>query len=115
MTAHGPGSHGVAKAELNDQFAHVGRALANPHRVELLDLLAQGERSVEVLASRAHITVGLASAHLQVLRRSGLVIGRREGTRIVYRLTGDDVLELPTTVRSVATARIADAERAVGR
>jgi rhodanese-related sulfurtransferase/DNA-binding transcriptional ArsR family regulator len=102
----------AAKDELHAQFARVGRALANPHRVELLDLLAQGERSVEVLATRAAITVGLASSHLQALRRAGLVITRRDRTRIVYRLSGDDVYELLAAVRSVATGRIADAELA---
>jgi rhodanese-related sulfurtransferase/DNA-binding transcriptional ArsR family regulator len=102
----------AAKDELDAQFARVGRALANPHRVELLDLLAQGERSVEVLATRAAITVGLASSHLQALRRAGLVTTRRDRTRIVYRLSGDDVYELLAAVRSVATGRIADAELA---
>jgi len=102
----------AAKDELHAQFARVGRALANPHRVELLDLLAQGERSVEVLATRAAITVGLASSHLQALRRAGLVTTRRDRTRIVYRLSGDDVYELLAAVRSVATGRIADAELA---
>jgi rhodanese-related sulfurtransferase len=101
-----------AKDELHEQFARIGRALANPHRVEILDLLAQGERSVEVLAARAAISVGLASAHLQALRRAGLVASRRDGTRILYRLAGDDVYELLAAVRSVATGRLADAERA---
>jgi rhodanese-related sulfurtransferase/DNA-binding transcriptional ArsR family regulator len=103
--------HG-AKDDLHEHFARIGRALGNPHRVELLDLLAQGERSVEVLAARATISVGLASAHLQALRRAGLVVSRRDGTRIVYRLAGDDVYELLAAVRSVATGRIADAELA---
>jgi rhodanese-related sulfurtransferase/DNA-binding transcriptional ArsR family regulator len=102
----------AARDELHEQFARIGRALANPHRVEILDLLAQGERSVEVLAARAGISVGLASAHLQGLRRAGLVVSRRDGTRILYRLAGDDVYELLAAVRSVATGRIADAERA---
>jgi rhodanese-related sulfurtransferase/DNA-binding transcriptional ArsR family regulator len=102
----------AAKDELHAQFARVGRALGNAHRVELLDLLAQGERSVEVLAARATISVGLASAHLQALRRAGLVVSRRDGTRIVYRLAGDDVYELLAAVRSVSTGRIADAELA---
>ncbi len=102
----------TAKDELHEQFARIGRALGNPHRVEILDLLAQGERSVEVLAARAAISVGLASAHLQALRRAGLVVARRDGTRIVHRLAGDDVYELLAAVRSVATARIADADRA---
>jgi rhodanese-related sulfurtransferase/DNA-binding transcriptional ArsR family regulator len=102
----------AAKDELHEQFARVGRALGNPHRVELLDLLAQGERSVEVLAARASISDGLASAHLQALRRAGLVVARRDRTRILYRLAGDDVYELLAAVRAVATGRLADAERA---
>jgi len=93
----------AAKDELHEQFARIGRALGNPHRVELLDLLAQGERSVEVLAARASISVGLASAHLQALRRAGLVVSRRDGTRILYRLAGDDVYELLVAVRTVGT------------
>ena len=102
----------AAKDDLHAQFAQIGRALANPHRVELLDLLAQGERSVEVLATRASISVGLASAHLQALRRAGLVVARRDGTSIVNRLAGDYVYELLTAVRAGATGRILDAERA---
>jgi rhodanese-related sulfurtransferase/DNA-binding MarR family transcriptional regulator len=102
----------AAKDELHEQFARIGRALANPHRVEILDLLAQGERSVEVLAARAAISVGLASAHLQDLRRAGLVVSRRDATRILYRLAGDDVYQLLAAVRAVATGRLADAERA---
>lgn len=102
----------AAQDELHAHFAQMGRALANPHRVEVLDLLAQGERSVEVLAARAAISVGLASAHLQALRRAGLVVSRRDGTRILYRLAGDDVYALLAAVRAVATGRIAGADRA---
>jgi rhodanese-related sulfurtransferase len=102
----------AAKDELHEQFARIGRALGNPHRVELLDLLAQGERGVELLAARAAMSVGLTSAHLQALRRAGLVVSRRDGTRILYRLAGDNVYELLAAVRTVATGRIADADRA---
>src|SRR5450759_2447118 len=102
----------AAKDDLHEQFARIGRPPANPHRGEMLDLLAQGERSVEVLAERAAISVGLASAHLQALRRAGLIVSRRDGTRILYRLAGDDVYALLTAVRTVATGRLADAERA---
>jgi rhodanese-related sulfurtransferase len=112
VTSGGRAGARAAKDALNAQFAHVGKALANAHRVEMLDLLAQGERSVEALAARAGIAVTLASAHLQVLRRAGLITSRRESTRIVNRLAGDDVIELLAAVRSVATSRIADAERA---
>ena len=104
----------AAKNELHDAFAQVGKALANGHRIELLDLLAQGERSVEVLATRADISVALASAHLQGLRRAGLVTSRREGNRILYRLADDDVYALLASLRTVAS-RLGEAERAAVR
>jgi rhodanese-related sulfurtransferase/DNA-binding transcriptional ArsR family regulator len=104
----------AAKNELHDAFAQVGKALANGHRIELLDLLAQGERSVEVLASRAEISVALASAHLQALRRAGLVMARRDGNRILHRLADDDVYALLVSLRTVAS-RLGDAERAAAR
>jgi rhodanese-related sulfurtransferase/DNA-binding transcriptional ArsR family regulator len=104
----------AAKNELHDAFAQVGKALANGHRIELLDLLAQGERSVEVLASRADISVALASAHLQALRRAELVASRRDGNRILYRLADDDVYALLASVRTVAS-RLGEAERAARR
>ena len=104
----------AAKNELHDAFAQVGKALANGHRIELLDLLAQGERSVEVLASRADISLALASAHLQGLRRAGLVAARRDGNRILYRLAGDDVYSLLASLRTVAS-RLGEAERAAVR
>lgn len=104
----------VAKNELHDAFAQVGKALANGHRIELLDLLAQGERSVEVLATRADISIALASAHLQGLRRAGLVTSRRSGNRILYRLADDDVYVLLASVRTVAS-RLGVAERAAAR
>ncbi len=102
----------AAKDELHEVFARVGKALANGHRVEMLDLLAQGERSVESLAGAAAISIGLASAHLQTLRAAGLVTSRRDGNRILYRISGEDAYALLTALRAVATNRIADAERA---
>ena len=102
----------AAKDHLNEQFARVGKAFASPRRVEILDLLAQGERSVEALATRAEIGVGLASAHLQVLRRAGLIVARREGTRIFYRLAGDDAYHLLVAVRTFAADRLAETDRA---
>ena len=104
----------AAKNELHDAFARVAKALANGHRIELLDLLAQGERSVEVLASRADVSVALASAHLQALRRAGLVTARRDGNRILYRLASDDVYGLLASLRTVSS-RLGDAERAAAR
>jgi rhodanese-related sulfurtransferase/DNA-binding transcriptional ArsR family regulator len=104
----------AAKNELHDAFAQVGKALANGHRIELLDLLAQGARSVEALASRADISVALASAHLQALRRAGLVASRREGNFVLYRLADDDVYALLTSLRTVAS-RLGEADRAAQR
>lgn len=101
-----------AKDALNEQFARIGKAFASPRRVEIVDLLAQGERSVEALAGRAEITVGLASAHLQVLRRAGLIVARREGTRVIYRLAGDDVYRLLAAIREFAADRLAETARA---
>ena len=94
------------KAALFEEFARVGKALANGKRLELLDLLAQGERSVEALAAAAGLGLTTASAHLQTLRQAGLVATRREGTRIFYGLAGPDVLALFGLLRSVAQDRV---------
>jgi rhodanese-related sulfurtransferase/DNA-binding MarR family transcriptional regulator len=102
----------AAKHELFDRLAEVGRALAGGSRLLMLDVLAQGERSVEHLADAAGLSVANASQHLQVLRRAGLVETRREGTRVVYRLAGEEVLRLWVAVREVAGARVGDVERA---
>jgi rhodanese-related sulfurtransferase/DNA-binding transcriptional ArsR family regulator len=98
----------AAKAELFDSLARVGSALGSGKRLELLDLLAQGERSVEALARAAGLGVTTASAHLQSLRHAGLVSTRREGTRIHYRLAGPDVAALYAALRDVAAAHSAD-------
>lgn len=100
------------KTALFDQFARVGKALASGKRLELLDLLAQGERSVEALARAADLGVTSASAHLQILRQAHLVTTRRDGTRILYRLAGRDVAELLARVREVAHSRLPDVEAA---
>jgi rhodanese-related sulfurtransferase/DNA-binding transcriptional ArsR family regulator len=94
----------AAKAELFDSLARVGKALGSGKRLELLDLLAQGERSVEALAHAAGLGLTTASAHLQTLRQAGLVATRREGTRIHYRLAGRDVAALYARLRDVAAA-----------
>ncbi|MEA5453762.1 metalloregulator ArsR/SmtB family transcription factor [Sinomonas sp. JGH33] len=96
----------AAKAALFEEFARVGKALANGKRLELLDLLAQGERSVEALAAAAGLGLSTASAHLQTLRQAGLVTTRREGTKIYYDTAGDDVMRLFELVRSVAQERV---------
>ncbi|URM88969.1 metalloregulator ArsR/SmtB family transcription factor [Streptomyces sp. MRC013] len=91
-----------AKAQLYDAFAASGKALASGKRLELLDLLAQGERTVEALARAAGLNLTTASAHLQTLKQAGFVATRREGVRIHYRLAGDDVARLFALLRKVA-------------
>jgi rhodanese-related sulfurtransferase len=101
------------KDQLFEQFARVGGALANGHRIELLDVLAQAERSVEELATETALTIANASQHLQVLRRAGLVETRREGTRVLYRLAGPEVFALWQAVRAAGEARLAEIDRVV--
>src|SRR6185437_10173885 len=79
------------KMALYEQFARVGKALANPARLELLDLLAQGERSVEDLAQTAQMKISNTSAQLRTLAGAGLVASRRDGVRIYYRLASPEV------------------------
>jgi len=102
----------AGKDALNEEFARIAKAFASPRRVELLELLAQGERSVETLAAEAGMSITSSSAHLQVLRRACLVGTRREGTRVFYRLAGDDVYRLLADVRSLAYERLAEVDRA---
>ena len=101
-----------AKTALYEQFARVGKGLSSPKRLELLDLLSQGERSVESLATEAGLGVSTASMHLQALKESGLVVTRRTGTTIRYRLKGEDIAALFAMLRNVATSNLAEAERA---
>jgi rhodanese-related sulfurtransferase len=102
----------IRKAELFDGFAQVGKALGSPKRLELLDLLAQGERSVEVLAERAGLGLTTASNHLQILRQAGLVSTRKAGTKVYYRLSGADVAALWAHLRDVASTHLAKVDRA---
>jgi len=97
---------------LYDQFARVGKALASGKRLELLDLLAQGERDVASLAAAADLGLTTASAHLQTLRQANLVTTRRDGTRILYRLAGADVAQLYARLRDVAQSHLPDVEAA---
>jgi rhodanese-related sulfurtransferase len=110
MVVTGMGDRGT-KAALFDGFARVGKALASGRRIELLDVLANGERSVEVLAGEAGLSVANASQHLQVLRQAGLVASRREGTSVHYRLAGPEVFELWRALRTLAASRLAEVER----
>lgn len=102
----------AAKTALFEQVARVGKALSSGKRLELVDLLAQGERTVEALASAAGLGVSTASAHLQTLKHANLVATRREGTKIYYRLAGTDVAALYALVRTVASAHLPDVETA---
>ena len=98
---------------LFEELAVVGKAFANEKRLQLLGVLTQGERTVDVLARTVELGVTTVSSHLQVLKLSGLVTSRREGTRVFYQLAGDDVAALFVALRSVASRRSANVERAV--
>jgi DNA-binding transcriptional ArsR family regulator/rhodanese-related sulfurtransferase len=100
------------KDALFDHLARVGKALANPKRLQLIDVLAQSERTVESLAQATSLKLTTASAHLQTLRSSGLVLSRRDGSRIYYRLAADDVTRLYVMLRDVASRYLAETERA---
>lgn len=99
-------------SELFEQFARIGKALGNPKRLELLYLLAQGERTVEALAATAGLGLTTTSANLQVLKQAHLVATRREGVRIHYSLAGDDVAQLFVLLRHVAGTHLAEVEPA---
>src|SRR6266516_3668951 len=101
------------KNQLYEQFARVGKALASPHRLELLDVLAQCERTVEALAQETGMSVANASQHLQVLRTARLVETRREGTSIYYRLASESVSTLWLSLRAVGEAHLAEIDRVV--
>ena len=100
--------HREFKDSLYDQFARVAKAVANPHRLELIDLLAQGERRVDDLARESGLSIANASQHLQTLRQGGLVVSRRDGTAIFYRLADEQVVRLWQAIRAVGEARLAE-------
>ena len=101
------------KDRLYAQFARLGSALASPRRLELLDLLAQGERSVEELAQETELSIGNTSQHLQVLREAQLVVAEKRGLRVFYRLASPGVLSLWRTLRSVGETQLAEIDRLV--
>ncbi len=101
------------KHDLFNQFARVGKALSNGNRLELLEFLAQGERSVDDLAKVADLTVGNTSQHLKQLRQAGLVTARKEGLKVYYSLTGSDVIELLDAMRNVAQRHLSDVQHLV--
>lgn len=101
------------KRTLFEQFAIVAKAAAHPLRLEILEQLAQGERSVEVVADRTRVSVANASQHLQQMRRAGLVTARRGGKFVYYGLTSDSVLDLLASLWRIAEAQSAEVERVV--
>jgi rhodanese-related sulfurtransferase/DNA-binding MarR family transcriptional regulator len=102
-----------AKSALYQQLARVAQALGSPGRLQILEYVAQGERSVDALASMCGLSVANTSKHLQALRQAGLVTARKEGLRVYYLLAGDDVVALISALRAVAEHRVADMERLV--
>src|SRR5262245_29136165 len=100
-----------AKRDLYVQFAAVAKAIANEHRLELLELVAQGERSVEALAGLSGLSIANASQHLQHLRRAGLVSARRQAKFVLYRLTDDAVLTMLSAMHKVAERNVGEVER----
>ncbi len=98
---------------LYEQVARVGKALSSPKRLEILELLAQGEKTVDALAAEAAIDIKLASAHLRVLKESRLVEARRDGRFIAYRLSGGDVAALWANIHGVATEHLIELQLAL--
>lgn len=101
------------KHQLFVQFARVGKSLSNPHRLALLEYLAQGERSVDALARVSGLNIANASQHLQQLRQAGLVTTRKAGQFVHYQLAGDEVVVLLEALRRVAEQHLAEVEHLV--
>lgn len=101
------------KRSLYEALAKVAQALANANRLQLLEYVAQGERSVEQLAAMAGLTVANTSQHLQALRQAGLVVPRKEGQRVFYSIAGDEVVQLHTALRRAGETRAAEVEKLV--
>ncbi len=101
------------KQDLFTQFARVGKALSNANRLILLEFIAQGERGVDELAKVSGLTVANTSQHLQQLRQTGLVSCRKDGLKVFYTLSGDDVIGLLDALRGVAERHVADVNQLV--
>lgn len=106
-------SHREFKERIYEQFARVGHSLSNGRRLELIDLLAQGPRHVEALATEMEMPIANVSQHLQVLRNARLVESEREGTKVIYRIANEGVLRLWLALRSVAETRLAEVKQIV--
>ena len=103
----------ATKSYLYEQVARIGKAVASPKRLELIELLCQGEKTVETLAGQAEISVKLASAHLKELRLARLVETRKDGKYVLYRLAGSSVADLWVTLRSQAEERLVELQVAL--
>ncbi len=101
------------KKQIFTHFAQIAKAMASPNRLELLEALAQGERSVEKLAEATGISVANTSHHLQVLREGGLVRARKEGVQVIYRLSDDDIPQMLGCLRRVGERHLAEVELVV--
>ncbi len=101
------------KHDLFSQFARIAKAMGSGNRLELLEFLAQGERSVDALAQVSGLAVANTSQHLQQLRQAGLVVTRKQGQKVYYRLSGDDVPALLAALRAVAERHLADVNQLV--
>ena len=99
------------KDAIYEQFARIGKSVSSPKRLELLDLLCQGERTVEVLAKESGLTIANASQHLQVLRAARLVEAEKEGLFVIYRLADQTVCEFFRAMRVLAESRLAEVEQ----
>jgi len=106
-------THREFKNRLYGQFARIGKALSSPHRLEILELLAQGERTVDSLAAELGLSLANTSQHLQVLRQAALVETRKQGLFVHYRLADPEVCDLCHAIRGVAERRLADLDRLV--
>jgi rhodanese-related sulfurtransferase/DNA-binding transcriptional ArsR family regulator len=106
-------AHRAFKDRLYGQLARLGKALSSPHRLEILELLAQGERTVASLATELGLSLANTSQHLQALKQAALVDSRKDGLFVHYRLADPDVFELSKVIRLVAERRLADFERLV--
>lgn len=106
-------THRTFKDELFEQFARLPKAMASPKRLELIDLLAQGERTVDELARETAMSVANTSQHLQTLKAAQLVSVRRDGLYAYYRLASPDVFALWQAVRRVGEAQLAELDRIV--
>ena len=105
--------HREFKARLYGQFARIAKAISNPYRLEFLELLAQGERTVESLADELGLSLANASQHLQTLKHAALVETRKEGLHVHYRLADPAIHNLSVAIRTVAERRLADLDRLV--